>query len=175
MPAAIPARFVITALPLLVLYATAPAVAQLQTSPAIGAPPGASTSIVEGVMLPTDAFALSAFVEADGYVALLWELPPEGYYLYRKSLALSLSDGTELTEFEIPAGRIVEDEFFGESEVYYERLLLRVPLSTIPATAITSSANGARELQLLVAYQGCAEDKYCYPPQYTELAVEIPE
>lgn len=156
----------------LLLAATAlPAVAQLQSSPTLGSP----TSIVEGVLLPDEAFALSGFVEADGHIALVWELPPQGYYLYRKSLSVELPDGTVLEGYDVPQGVMVEDEFFGESEVYFERLLVRLPLREVPESAFTRASDGARELELLVSYQGCAQDKYCYPQQHTALTLELPE
>ena len=148
----------------------------LQTGPAqapFGGTPQAATSLVPDVLPAAQAFALNAFVEADTHVALLWEMP-DGYYLYRKSLQLELPDGSSIDTYTVPEGDTVEDEFFGASEVYFERLLLRLPLSAIPADAIGPTADGGRQIDLLVSYQGCAQDKYCYPPQHVPLTLALP-
>jgi thiol:disulfide interchange protein DsbD len=158
---------------LLLLCAADYSAAQLQTAPTLGNDTPAPAPLVPGILPAAQAFALSAFVEADGYLTLLWEMP-DGYYLYRKSLHLELPDGTPLDRFEVPDGTVLEDEYFGKTEVYFSRLLLRLPLNTVPESAFTATADGARQLDLLAFYQGCAQDKYCYPPQQTPLTVALP-
>ncbi|MDR0781154.1 MAG: protein-disulfide reductase DsbD N-terminal domain-containing protein [Pseudomonadales bacterium] len=148
------------------------AMAQLQT-----ASPRSNTAkapLVSGILPAAQAFALSAFVEADGHLALLWEMP-NGYYLYRQSLRLELPDGTLLDTFIAPTGTVLEDEYFGKTEVYFSHLLLRLPLNTVPERAFTATADGARQLDLLAFYQGCAQEQYCYPPQQMPLSVALPE
>ena len=114
--------------------------------------------------LPADqAFALSALVELPDSLVLMWEIR-DGYYLYRKSLSFEES-GTQdrLGEPVIPPGIDISDEFFGDVEVFYDRLLVRLPLG-----------DAAGEVDLSVSYQGCAEIGYCYPMQYKQISVEIP-
>ncbi|HWK54451.1 MAG TPA: protein-disulfide reductase DsbD N-terminal domain-containing protein [Hyphomicrobiales bacterium] len=161
-------------LPLLLTSSGLPAQSPLQTQPGgFGVPAEGSKSLVPGVLPAAQAFALSAFVEADTDIALLWEMPP-AYYLYRKSLMLELADGSPLEDYILPNGVTVEDEFFGASEVYFDRLLLRLPLNAVPRSAFVTNPDGARTLELMVSYQGCAEEKYCYPPQHAPLTLELP-
>lgn len=161
-------------LPLLLASGGLWAQSPLQTQPGgLGIPTEPPKSLVPGVLPAAQAFALSAFVEADTDIALLWEMPP-GYYLYRKSLMLELADGSPLDDYVLPNGVTVEDEFFGASEVYFDRLLLRLPLNAVPNDAYTVNTEGGRTLELMVSYQGCAEEKYCYPPQHTPLVLERP-
>jgi thiol:disulfide interchange protein DsbD len=141
--------------------ATAP---QSAAAPALNTNTGLSNS---GGVVPADiAFSLNAFPETDGSITLAWEFPPR-YYLYRKSLTAQTSDGTPL-EMELPAGELVSDEFFGESEVYFERLLARIPASTL------NGVPGA-SVELQLGYQGCLQDTLCYPAQIKTVTVQLPE
>lgn len=120
-----------------------------------------------GGALPADTvFMLTTAVEADGDVMFVWEMPPS-HYLYRKKLAIE-HGGKDLTgALELPQGKIVTDEFFGESEVYFERLLARLPAGVLQAAPGTT-------LELQLTYQGCLEDIYCYPPQHKSVSVTLP-
>jgi thiol:disulfide interchange protein DsbD len=118
-------------------------------------------------VLPVDsAFALQSFIEAGTSIVLRWEMP-EGYYLYRKSLAVEKADGT-LISLELPEAETITDEFFGEVAIYRNNLLVRLPFSTLDAKP------GAK-IDLLLSYQGCAEALYCYPPEQKALTLNLPE
>ena len=118
-------------------------------------------------VLPADsAFALTSFIEADTGIALKWEMP-SGYYLYQKSLVVENVDGTPLS-LELPAAEKITDEFFGEVFVYYNSLLLRLPFNALNARPGTT-------VDLLLSYQGCAEDLYCYPLVQKALTLKLPE
>lgn len=112
------------------------------------------------------AFPLTAQVETDGSITLLWTLAPR-FYLYQKSLSVTQADGTELP-LELPAATHLTDEFFGDVAVYFDRLLARVP-----AAALNAPPGASLELQL--GYQGCAQDQYCYPPQAKTLSLQLPD
>ncbi len=102
-------------------------------------------------ILPVDeAFMVSA-VRGDGFVEILWQLQ-RGYYLYRHSLDFRIA-GHAVAEVAIPAGEKARDEFFGDVEIYREQLVVRLAVD----------GNGD-VLDLEVAYQGCADAGYCYPP-----------
>lgn len=119
-----------------------------------------------GALPATEAFALNTVVEADGDVILVWEMPPS-YYLYRKSLQLAQAERDLLPALELPEGTHVSDEFFGESEVYFERLLARLPAGNLDAAA-------GETVELELVYQGCRDKVYCYPPQHTLVSVTLP-
>ena len=96
---------------------------------------------------PDEAFKTQASLD-NGDVLLEWDIAP-GYYLYRKEFAVT-ADGEALAA-EFPAGTMIHDEFFGETEVLFLAAQTRV---RPPADAGT----------LQVRYQGCAVDGICYPP-----------
>ncbi len=112
---------------------------------------GIGTSLISSRVMPADqAFDFSAFIEAPNTVVLLWEIA-DGYYLYRKSIALKDAEGELIAITDYPEGETVTDEFFGESEVYLSRLLLHLPQKKLSGTSPFS-----------IYYQGCAKDRYCY-------------
>lgn len=119
-----------------------------------------STSAIAGLF---DAPGRSNFVSADQAFAfdfqqnqhdlnLTWQIK-DGYYLYRKQIKLTSADAT-FTEPSLPSGEWHEDEFYGKSEIYRQRL-------SVPVT-LTQAAAGAT---LTVTYQGCADAGFCYPPE----------
>jgi len=119
-----------------------------------------STSAFAGLF---DAPGRSNFVPADQAFAfdfqqnqhdlnLTWQVK-EGYYLYRQQIKVTPNQ-SQIAPLTLPAGQSHEDEFYGKSEIYRQRL-------TVPVT-ITQAASGAT---LTVTYQGCADAGFCYPPE----------
>jgi thiol:disulfide interchange protein len=120
-----------------------------------------------GTVLPADqAFVLSVLPEANHDIVLVWDIH-SGHYLYQDSLKISTGDGRLLTP-SLPAAAETSDEFFGTVAVYYERLQLRLPASATGAAAGSS-------IELLLGYQGCAKDLYCYPPQQRSVTLSFPD
>ena len=117
-----------------------------------------------GEFLPPDeAFHLTATPINKGWVELVWQIAP-GYYLYRHALGFrALGPGESVGAAVIPDGERKEDEFFGAVETYTDLLSVRLPVS----------AGDAGQLQLEVAYQGCAEDGICYPQMKKSLALDL--
>ncbi|HHS9880876.1 protein-disulfide reductase DsbD [Klebsiella aerogenes] len=110
-----------------------------------------------------DAPGRSSFVPADRAFAfdfqqnqhdlnLSWHIK-DGYYLYRKQITLTTKDAA-IVEPSLPPGEWHEDEFYGKSEIYRQRL-------TLPIT-LTEASKAAT---LTVTYQGCADAGFCYPPE----------
>lgn len=88
-------------------------------------------------------------------VEVFWQVT-EGYYLYRHALAFELLGGgdAEVELRHVPEGLATTDEYFGEVEVYYHDLSVRLAIDgALPAEAV-----------LVARYQGCAEAGLCYPP-----------
>ena len=119
-----------------------------------------STSAIAGLFdapgsakfTPADqAFAFD-FQQDGRTLTLNWQIR-DGYYLYRKQVEV-VPTGASLAPLQLPTGAWHEDEFFGKSEIYRQRL-------TVPV-AITQAG---KEATLKVTYQGCAEAGFCYPPE----------
>lgn len=142
----------------------------LQNRPA-ATPPLVSGNLANAILPVEEAFALQLDSASDLSLELHWRIAP-GHYLYRKSLQLSLSDGTVLDELALPAGVDIEDEYFGAVEVYYDSLELSLPPAALATAARKADAEGALSLQ--VQFQGCAAERYCYPPHQQSLPLPLP-
>jgi len=96
-----------------------------------------------------EAFQYDIQENTDGTLTLAWEIAPE-YYLYRKRLAIEGSGG-DLGDIRYPTGTVIHDEFFGESEVFYNHAEILI--------------NPGNATALELPWQGCADAGLCYPPQ----------
>lgn len=113
----------------------------------------------EPEFLPVDAaFAFSAHLDGGRLVAR-WTMP-DGYYLYRHAFRIEAEGGVVLGDLAIPAGKRIEDAYFGASEVYYGHV-------EIAATVLRGVPASAR-----FHYQGCADAGLCYPPQARRVTFE---
>ncbi|MDT8896128.1 protein-disulfide reductase DsbD [Halomonas sp. I1] len=84
----------------------------------------------------------------------------EGYYLYRHRFDIATRDtDTTLGELKLPPGEPKTDEFLGDVNVYYDRVVLEAPIDT-PRQG---------PLDLALTFQGCADAGLCYPPETIEL------
>jgi len=117
-------------------------------------------SFAEPQFLPVDqAFVLTANRQ-ENQIQLHWLVQP-GYYLYKDRLSFT---GVELeVDPELPAGKQKMDEIFGEVEVYYDELVVNVPITG-------GFANDTDKI--VIGYQGCADAGLCYPPQKKEFLVK---
>lgn len=97
----------------------------------------------------SEAFGYQLQDNGDGTVTLNWDIAPD-YYLYKKRLGIEGADGA-LGDIQYPSGTVIHDEFFGESEVFYN------------SADVLVDTGDARALKL--TWQGCAEAGLCYPPQ----------
>jgi len=108
--------------------------------------------------LPVDqAFELQPLVwKADGTLEVSWRITKD-YYLYRDRLKFSAAapHAAKLGKPVLPASLPYEDEHFGTTQVYRDKVVVQLPLA--------QDAGGA--VKLTVVYQGCADAGLCYPPQ----------
>ena len=105
-----------------------------------------------------EAFIFSSSVNEDR-ITLSWDIKP-GYYLYKKSILLKDGDQILQPRFITKNESTISDEFFGQSVVFKKNLKL-------DAQRIDGNLGILKKIQ--VSYQGCAEDKYCYPKQLKNL------
>lgn len=110
------------------------------------------------VFLPVEqAFAFSLHLPpGEGgaeEIVVRWNMPA-GYYLYRHGFRADAKEGLALGELQIPPGEMRTDEYFGESEVYFGRVEVVVPVLRRTVQSAT----------VRFTYQGCAEQGLCYPP-----------
>ncbi len=86
----------------------------------------------------------------------------EGYYLYKMRLKLTSKDAS-FGELIIPEGYEKDDPYFGLTEVYYKFLEFAAPITAASSQSILVSLD----------FQGCAEDRLCYPPTTREFDLKV--
>ncbi len=97
-----------------------------------------------------------------------WNITP-GYYLYRDKIHLRLVNapsGVSLDAIVLPPSDTKKDDDLGVVEVYHTPLAIRLPLQRPPGGALT--------VTLEAKFQGCAENRLCYPPQTRSIALTLP-
>ncbi|HEJ3722033.1 TPA: protein-disulfide reductase DsbD [Pseudomonas aeruginosa] len=120
--------------------------------------PGASLGggLDGGDFLKVDQAFKPSVERSDAQHVLLRFVNAEGYYLYRHRFQFKVEPAqVSLGQVQLPAGKQHHDEYFGDTEVYYNIVDLEIPLN-----------NPARQpYTLVVTYQGCADKGLCYPPE----------
>ena len=112
-----------------------------------------STPFADNDLLNVDeAFIFNAEVKNNKIIAS-WEIKP-GYYLYKKSISIQNSNNIVKHNFVSKNELRVFDEFFGESVIFKDYL-------SVVAEIVDNELSEFNDVK--VAYQGCAEGKYCYP------------
>lgn len=115
---------------------------------------------------PEEVFFPDLFAVDGNTVEVGFRIIP-GYYLYKSKLSVrSLTETAMAGRLELPKGKMHYDEFFGESEVYYDEVVARL--------TVARATPEAMDLDLEVSYQGCADAGLCYVPITQTLSVALP-
>jgi len=123
----------------------------------------ATTKPHDDFLAVDEAFDLTAKAKDPHSVGLTWIIAP-GYYLYRGKIAVSTTaSDANVGTVELPQGQLKHDDYFGDTQVYYEVLDARVPIES-----------AGKKVSLRVTYQGCAEEGLCYNPVTKTVTVDLP-
>jgi len=117
------------------------------------------------ILHPDQAFILSARLDANNIIQTNILLA-DNIYLYRDKIQVALvnGDGHALGAISVPRGKKKNDEFLGPTEVIYDQVDVSIPL--------ISQADASNKLVLSYKYQGCVEDRICYPPVTKYLTID---
>lgn len=98
-----------------------------------------------------EAFKVS-FFHQDSLIEISWEIAAN-HFLYINSIEV-LNEQQEMIEFEITKGDVlvIDDLFFGKTSVAKDYLRIDLPVK-----------NTDENKKLIINYQGCKKDTYCYP------------
>lgn len=111
----------------------------------------------EEIPHPDTAFMLSAKLDTNNIIQSEIIIYPHTY-LYRDKTKINLvdGDGHSLGAIALPRGDEKNDEFLGKTEVFHDQVKISIPIIT--------SAGASESFSLSYQYQGCVEDRICYPP-----------
>jgi thiol:disulfide interchange protein DsbD len=123
------------------------------------------------LLRPEEAFKASASAQGGQTIEVRFEIA-EGYYLYRDKFRFSVEadafNGVRLGQALFPKGETIADETFGDVEVYYREVSIRLP--------VERNSSGALPLILQLTSQGCAaEVGVCYPPYKQTVNLDLPD
>ena len=99
-----------------------------------------------------DAFRLQIEPGSSQQLQAVFQIT-QGYYLYKDKINFSNEGTPALGDILFPKGKIKQDEYFGEVEVYETDLVIPINYS-----------GNANDLIINATYQGCAVDGICYSP-----------
>ncbi|MCZ6470871.1 MAG: protein-disulfide reductase DsbD N-terminal domain-containing protein, partial [Gammaproteobacteria bacterium] len=112
---------------------------------------------------PEQAFSLVARMDGNDLIAE-YDIAP-GYYMYRKRFEFSIESADAHFDSPImPRGKIINDEFFGDMEVYRGKIEIILP--------ILFDTAGPLDLRVKTTGQGCADIGVCYPPLRQQLSLD---
>lgn len=119
----------------------------------------------EELLEPDKAFPFQVIIK-DDTIHAEWNTA-DGYYLYRNKISFTTdTPGISLGEPQLPAGKIKQDEFFGEIEIYHHPVSAQIP--------ILREKDNITEFVLTAVYQGCADIGVCYPPIKKQIRLDLP-
>lgn len=113
------------------------------------------TQAAENFLKNDEAFDFNVRSISNTQAELNWKIAPE-YYLYKYQF--SVKADTQKVDFVLPTAISKHDEFFGDTEVYYQHIGFQIPVQP--------------NLTYQVTYQGCAEKGLCYPLSQTEFETD---
>jgi thiol:disulfide interchange protein DsbD len=115
---------------------------------------------------PDDAFKLAATIDNNNVIQTEIQLYPHTY-LYQNKLKSEIVDGSghSLGPISLPKGDEKNDEFFGLMQVYHDYVKVSIP--------VVSEPTASQQFTLAYHYQGCVEDKICYPPITKYFKVDV--
>jgi len=105
------------------------------------------------ILKAEEAFILNAQL-TDDVINASWQIAAE-HYLYKDSIKVIINNQAIAHEFILLDESVINDEFFGESLVLQNTLVVRA----------VYNSNDLQNAIITIEYQGCAAGKYCYPKQ----------
>ena len=129
------------------------------------APPIAAAAEDE-FLQPDQAFRIAGAAQDPGAVTVSWDIEP-GYYLYGSKFRFeSKTPGIKLGQAQLPPAETKTDPFFGEVQVYRDRVEATLP--------VERSGDVGEVVRIETQSQGCADAGLCYPPQRQSILLELP-
>jgi len=119
----------------------------------------------EDLLTADQAFQLSLTRETPTTFKAHWNIA-EGYYLYKKRIKAKLATTSQflINDIQFPQGIQLNDDNFGDVEVFRNSLTVLIRLTDNQQSAISNDQKNSAEDILTLKYQGCADVGVCYSP-----------
>ena len=103
-----------------------------------------------------DAFSFTVESNREHEAQLSWNMP-ERYYLYQHKF--EVQQGTQKLALKLPPATDLYDENYGHTQVYFQHVQFNIATEASKTYQVT--------------WQGCAQDRICYPPQTIEFQTDV--
>ena len=130
-----------------------------------------NNSAQQSKFLPVDkAFQVTSRTKAvtkGTQLSIVFNITP-GHYVYKDKLTLSFPKGISAAPFTFSESPVsINDPTFGKVAVFTQK--------TIVATTMLTTKNGkaAKNVPVMIGWQGCAKAGLCYPPEKIKTTLNI--
>jgi thiol:disulfide interchange protein DsbD len=110
--------------------------------------------------LPVNEAFVFDFDQQGSTLFVGWDIADD-YYLYKDKIEI-IAKGASIDVPELGSGEVIEDEFFGKTEVFFNSLSIISKLSNVSEDGVVK-----------VRYQGCAKAGLCYPPEIISIPLSV--
>ena len=130
-----------------------------------------NNSAQQSKFLPVDkAFLVTSSTKATAkgtQLSIAFDITP-GHYVYKDKLTLNFPKGISAAPFIFSQSPVsIDDPTFGKVPVFTQK--------TVVATTILTTKNGkvAKNVPVIIGWQGCAKAGLCYPPEKIKTTLNI--
>ena len=128
-------------------------------------------SAAKSKFLPVDqAFQVvssSKAVATGTRLSIAFEITP-GHYVYKDQLTLNFPKGVSATPFTFNQSPVsIDDPTFGKVPVFTQKNMMAT------TTLTTNNGKGAKNVPVIIGWQGCAKAGLCYPPEKIKTTINI--
>lgn len=121
--------------------------------------------------LPVDkAFQVSTLTKATPQgtrLSINFDITP-GHYVYKNQLTLSFPKGISASPLTFSASPVfINDPTFGKVPVFTQKSMVATTILT------TNNSKAAKNVPVVIGWQGCAKAGLCYPPEKIKTTVDI--
>ena len=130
-----------------------------------------NNNAAQSKFLPVDkAFQVDSISRATSkgtQLSITFDITP-GHYVYKDKLTVSFPKGISATPFSFSQSPVaINDPTFGKVPVFTQK-------NIIATTTLTSNnGKGAKNVPVVIGWQGCAKAGLCYPPEKIKTTVNI--
>ena len=130
-----------------------------------------NNNAAQSKFLPVDkAFQVDSISKATSkgtQLSITFDITP-GHYVYKDKLTVSFPEGISATPFSFSQSPVaINDPTFGKVPVFTQK-------NIIATTTLTSNnGKGAKNVPVVIGWQGCAKAGLCYPPEKIKTTVNI--
>ena len=130
-----------------------------------------NNNAAQSKFLPVDkAFQVDSISKATSkgtQLSITFDITP-GHYVYKDKLTVSFPKGISATPFSFSQSPVaINDPTFGKVPVFTQK-------NIIATTTLTSNnGKGAKNVPVVIGWQGCAKAGLCYPPEKIKTTINI--